>query len=97
MPRRHRAARDRTGDRGPVDRPQSVAPEWAVGVEGVAVRAVSGEKGKSYRCPGCQQEIRPGMPHLVVIADGDPEARRHWHTSCWWQELRRRGHSVRSS
>jgi hypothetical protein len=93
MPRRHRAARER-GSPEPVARPTSVAPEWAVGIEGVAVRAVSGEKGKAYRCPGCQREILPGTAHLVVMSEGDLEGRRHWHTPCWRQELRRRGHAT---
>lgn len=54
---------------------------------GVEVRAVAGEK--VYRCPGCDHEIRAGLAHVVVIPDDDPEARRHWHTVCWQQELRR--------
>ncbi len=91
MPRRHRAARERSGS-DPVARPTSVVPEWAVGVEGIEVRAVSGEKGKAYRCPGCEQIIPPGLPHLVVMQEGDLASRRHWHTPCWRQELRRRGH-----
>jgi hypothetical protein len=48
---------------------------------------------KTYRCPGCNQQIPPGTPHLVVwptdCADG-VEQRRHWHTPCW-----RRGRTVR--
>jgi hypothetical protein len=40
---------------------------------------------KAYRCPGCDQEIRPGQPHLVVWPAFDAAAsdRRHWHSSCW--------------
>jgi len=40
---------------------------------------------KVYRCPGCDHELRPGMPHLVVwrIEDTDGADRRHWHTHCW--------------
>ena len=36
------------------------------------VRAVpGGAAAKTYRCPGCQQEIRPGVAHLVAWpADG---------------------------
>lgn len=52
-------------------------------------RSVGGSD-KPYRCPGCDQMIAPGTPHLVVWpADhllGDDAAladRRHWHTSCW--------------
>jgi hypothetical protein len=41
---------------------------------------------KTYRCPGCQQEIRPATAHLVVWPAegwGEPDDRRHWHTPCW--------------
>src|SRR5580700_12231286 len=50
---------------------------------------------KAYRCPGCDQEIVPGTPHLVAWpADGIPtgvgvDERRHWHTACWEYRLRR--------
>ena len=65
------------------------------------VRSVAGAStAKTYRCPGCDQEIRPGMPHLVAWpADTDQAAwhgggglddRRHWHTPCWNARLRRR-------
>src|SRR3954452_3790319 len=50
-----------------------------------AVQAV-----KEYRCPGCGNEIEPGVAHVVVWrADGvlgeanDLAARRHWHSHCW--------------
>jgi hypothetical protein len=89
MPRRHRAARDRADLPEAPGRPLNVAPNWAQ-VDGVVVRGVSGEKDKAYRCPGCQQLIRPGTPHLVVVEEGDIGGRRHWHTSCWRTELHRR-------
>jgi hypothetical protein len=41
---------------------------------------------KTYRCPGCDHEIGPGVAHVVAWpADerGDLADRRHWHTSCW--------------
>lgn len=47
---------------------------------------------KTYRCPGCEQEIRPGVPHLVAWpADGRGNAadRRHWHSGCWRARERR--------
>jgi hypothetical protein len=91
MPRRHRSARERPGAPEPVERPLGVAPEWA-SAEGFRVQAVTGEKGKSYRCPGCQHEIRPGTPHLVVMEEGEVEGRRHWHSGCWHRELRRLGY-----
>jgi hypothetical protein len=45
---------------------------------------------QTYRCPGCQADIRPGTAHLVAwpddpgwMAESGVEQRRHWHTSCW--------------
>jgi hypothetical protein len=54
------------------------------------VRAVTGSN-KQYRCPGCDQLIRAGTPHVVVWPAHDAEAsdRRHWHTSCWSARDRR--------
>ena len=60
------------------------------------VRALPGND-KTYRCPGCDQEIRPGVGHVVVWpADGrgDLTDRRHWHTACW-AARDRRGPTVR--
>jgi len=89
MPRRHRSARERAPAPETLERPRGVAPEWAQ-LDGATVQAVSGEGGKTYRCPGCHQEIRPGTPHLVVVAEGDLEGRRHWHSPCWGHELKTR-------
>ncbi|HZR54413.1 MAG TPA: ATP/GTP-binding protein [Streptosporangiaceae bacterium] len=59
-----------------------------------AVRPVTGAATtKPYRCPGCDQEIVPGTPHVVAWpADRTVgvEERRHWHTPCWHNRLRRR-------
>jgi hypothetical protein len=47
---------------------------------------------KTYRCPGCDQEIRPGVGHVGAWpADerGDLSDRRHWHTGCWRARDRR--------
>ena len=93
MPRRHRSARDRESAPTPPERPLGVAPDWAH-VDGYRVQAVTGEKDKAYRCPGCEQLVQPGTPHLVVIPDDDLGGRRHWHTNCWRQELRRLGRRV---
>lgn len=50
-----------------------------------AVRHISGAAAsKHYRCPGCDQEIPPGVPHLVSWPQyGDGDDRRHWHKACW--------------
>jgi hypothetical protein len=51
------------------------------------VRSIAGDAStKTYRCPGCDQEIMPGVAHVVAWpADGrgDLADRRHWHTACW--------------
>ncbi len=53
-------------------------------------RTVTGSSAvRPYLCPGCSQDIAPGIPHVVAWpADpigtlGGVEDRRHWHTSCW--------------
>ncbi|WP_233162176.1 hypothetical protein [Glycomyces salinus] len=59
------------------------------------VRRITGSAAeKTYRCPGCDLEIRPGTPHTVAWSDGGGGAdRRHWHTGCWNARDRRRpGH-----
>ncbi|OLF18655.1 hypothetical protein [Actinophytocola xanthii] len=57
------------------------------------VRRVTGTgTTKLYRCPGCDQEIRPGTAHVVVWpADetGGIADRRHWHEACWTARGRR--------
>ena len=60
--------------------------------EDYAVRTVPGAAAtKSYRCPGCDQEIPPGRPHLVTwpAVDATADDRRHWHTACWHARERR--------
>jgi hypothetical protein len=52
------------------------------------VTAVAASRAlKTYRCPGCDHEIKPSIAHLVVWPADSGEAavddRRHWHTSCW--------------
>jgi hypothetical protein len=56
------------------------------------VRSISGAGAtKAYRCPGCDQEIRPGIPHVVAWPQYDDNAadRRHWHATCWRARDRR--------
>ena len=45
---------------------------------------------KIYLCPGCQQDIAPGTGHLVIVPQGEPDLRRHWHTPCWMSRSTRR-------
>ncbi len=92
MGRKHRRAPEQTGvDEERVRR----------GVERVQVSAdgawlvrhiTTGGAVKTYRCPGCDQEITPGVAHIVAWpADerGDLADRRHWHTGCWTARGRR--------
>jgi hypothetical protein len=45
---------------------------------------------KTYVCPGCNQEIRAGTGHLVIVPLADPTDRRHWHNPCWEHREQRR-------
>jgi hypothetical protein len=58
--------------------------------EDYVVRTVIGSD-KTYRCPGCDQEVRAGQAHLVVwpALDADAADRRHWHQPCWVARDRR--------
>ena len=50
--------------------------------DGFVVRRVAGNApGRSYRCPGCDQELDGGTPHVVAWPEGRPDDRRHWHTA----------------
>jgi len=67
--------------------------------EDYLVRPLRGSSStKAYRCPGCEQEIMPGTPHIVVWRADDPDAaeRRHWHTGCWNARDRRGPHIYRN-
>ncbi|MGQ0843653.1 MAG: hypothetical protein ACT4QF_05920 [Sporichthyaceae bacterium] len=87
MPRRHR--------RNDAPRPLSgaAAGEREEHADGTwEVRRLTGVTVvKSYRCPGCQQLIAVGTPHVLVWPAGtEGEDRRHWHTGCWASRDRRR-------
>jgi hypothetical protein len=45
---------------------------------------------KTYRCPGCDHEIGPGVGHVVVVPRDAVDERRHWHRACWDRVARRR-------
>lgn len=62
------------------------------------VRQVGGGAAvKHYRCPGCDQEIPPGLPHVVTWPQyGDVDDRRHWHRACWNARDRRSARVRRS-
>ena len=88
-PRRIR--RERSGPPDPVPGPERTESwpdgDWVVRqVPGIAATKV-------YRCPGCDQEIQPGVAHVVVWPEqaNGTEDRRHWHNSCWQRRPRRPG------
>ncbi|MEV3855246.1 ATP/GTP-binding protein [Streptomyces sp. NPDC050095] len=57
-----------------------------------SVRHVAGASaaGKTYRCPGCDQEIASGVAHVVAWPEfGGVDDRRHWHKACWNAKDRR--------
>ncbi|MCY7340754.1 MAG: hypothetical protein LH603_02535 [Pseudonocardia sp.] len=58
------------------------------------VRSVPGSSSaKEYRCPGCDQLIPAGTPHLVTwpaAEYGSVDDRRHWHAPCWAARAHRR-------
>jgi hypothetical protein len=67
--------------------------------EDYVVRGVTGSGAtKAYRCPGCDQEVRIGVPHVVAwpAHDSDASDRRHWHTACWAARDRRTPGVLRS-
>ncbi|GGT33571.1 hypothetical protein [Streptomyces purpureus] len=83
-----------SGDRyGGAQRTESwLGEEWSV-------RHVAGASaaGKRYRCPGCDQEIPSGTPHVVAWPEyGGVDDRRHWHKACWNAKDRRTSRVQRS-
>jgi hypothetical protein len=86
------AKQDGDGAESPARLGPPQAQEWPDGVW--VVRQVPGAAAaKTYRCPGCDQEIRPGTPHVVVWPQHSPgpDERRHWHNACWQRRPRRAG------
>jgi hypothetical protein len=102
-----RSNRPRRGGRRPAGRDDEALADRDRLLTGVArrethvdgvwlVRTVSGAgTTKTYRCPGCDQEVVPGTAHVVVWRDEPVVAfagiadRRHWHTPCWAARGRR--------
>jgi hypothetical protein len=107
LPRRPRGGASR-GTPGPDGAARGAGPEsvrlgppqvqsWPDG--DWVIRQVPGAAaGKMYRCPGCDQEILPGVAHLVVWPEqaNGAEDRRHWHNSCWQRRPRRPGPGPRT-
>ncbi|MGY4645579.1 hypothetical protein [Cellulomonas sp. URHB0016] len=75
-------------DRATGGRAVQTAPdgEWVV-------QQVRGSE-REYRCPGCDQLVAPGTPHVVAwrvdgLFGAAVDDRRHWHSSCWQARDRR--------
>ncbi|WP_136056559.1 hypothetical protein [Microbacterium sp. K24] len=92
MPRSHRRRPTRPDTEDSLDRLIAgwKRTETRRGTEWTVQPVSAAQALKSYRCPGCAQDIEAGTPHLVAWrADGvlgdaaDLAARRHWHTHCW--------------
>ncbi|BBY84329.1 hypothetical protein [Mycolicibacterium tokaiense] len=80
----------RSGRRTPPVRPLPESRRIEVGPDGYDYQVISlpGARAvKTYRCPGCDHEIRSGTAHVVVwpadLGEGAVDDRRHWHTPCW--------------
>lgn len=79
------------------DDPVVRAPAGQRVEDGVVVRPLAGSpSGRSYRCPGCDQELPAAQPHVVVWPQGREDDRRHWHTACWSARERRRARLQRA-
>ncbi|GAA3051979.1 ATP/GTP-binding protein [Kitasatospora albolonga] len=61
------------------------------GGEDWVVQTIPGTSGRFYRCPGCDQEIPPGVGHVVAwpAHGAGVDDRRHWHRACWSARERR--------
>ncbi|MBU3686871.1 MAG: hypothetical protein EBU23_01800 [Mycobacteriaceae bacterium] len=79
--------------RRPRARPLPIARRVEEGPDGYDydVAPVAGARAvKTYRCPGCDQEIPAGTPHVVVCRSDGQQDHRHWHTPCWTHRANRR-------
>ena len=91
MPRRNR--RIRTEQRylpshgGALLGSQTVpGPSWTNGEPFIMRHIGSSAAKKFYVCPGCNQNIPPGVAHVVAWprdTGRGADDRRHWHKHCW--------------
>ena len=61
-------------------------PAYTGGAPHLVRRIGSAGARKFYVCPGCNQNIPPGVAHIVAwpkdLGRGADD-RRHWHRHCW--------------
>jgi hypothetical protein len=84
-----RRARRRVDDPAPLRTAAASVEEHPDGAW-VVQHVTASRATKPYRCPGCDQEIRPATPHVVAWPEEADDERRHWHTPCWAARDRRR-------
>lgn len=61
-------------------------PSWDFGAPYLVRRMGASAAKKFYICPGCNQDIPPGIRHVVAWPQDSlrgSEDRRHWHSACW--------------
>ncbi|WP_080795380.1 hypothetical protein [Corynebacterium pacaense] len=58
-------------------------PGWAFGEPYMVRQMGSAAARKFYVCPGCNQNIPPGVAHIVAWPRERADDRRHWHSACW--------------
>jgi hypothetical protein len=80
---RRRDGRGPSGGRRGANRADRAEPDPS-DAPGSEVRSIQPyDATKTYRCPGCQGDIPPGLGHLVIVPPDAPDLRRHWHRGCW--------------
>ena len=91
MPRRNRRIRPEQrylpSHGGALLGPQTVpGPSWTNGEPFIMRHIGSSAAKKFYVCPGCNQNIPPGVAYIVAWprdTGGQGDDRRHWHRHCW--------------
>lgn len=100
--RRRRSPRERAGDRDDADETGQPVRRLRTEVQYVndplthstaEMRQIQPvDSKKEYICPGCNQEIRAGTGHVVIVPLNSADMRRHWHRPCF---ERARQHGLR--
>ncbi|WP_232958044.1 hypothetical protein [Corynebacterium meridianum] len=100
MPRRNHSRRGHRAGRSNPQAPRSLprdgavyygtqempGPSYTGGAPHLVRRIGSSRASKFYVCPGCNQNIPPGVAHIVAWPRNfgrGADDRRHWHRHCW--------------